>query len=338
MPWPRGQDPERHFGGASDTNWLEKRLKERQDIPAPQQSVWAASPPRPEVDVLDEILAEQKARLRKREKELKKLASQDSSDSEEERRRDKKHKKSKHKHKSKSKKHKSSHRKRKRSDSSSSSSSDSYSSDSDSRDYKRRREKSKSKDKRQKKSRRDRGKRDDSDDAPATEASELIQASRKEELEMIKQIQEKNQKKAQQMDDEDVVGPLPLPDVQLSGNYGFAMRPGEADAMADFVSQNKRIPRRGEVGMSAEEIVKHEELGYVMSGSRHKRMNAVRIRKESQIYSAEEKRMLATVNLQEKAARENKIVADLREIAAEKMKQHARSAPQGPSLPPPPSK
>ena len=29
-----------------------------------------------------------------------------------------------------------------------------------------------------------------------------------------------------------------------------------------------------------------------MSGSRHKRMNAVRIRKENQIYSAEEKRAL----------------------------------------------
>ena len=31
----------------------------------------------------------------------------------------------------------------------------------------------------------------------------------------------------------------------------------------------------------------------VMSGSRHRRMNAVRIRKENQVYSAEEKRALA---------------------------------------------
>ena len=28
-----------------------------------------------------------------------------------------------------------------------------------------------------------------------------------------------------------------------------------------------------------------QELGYVMSGSRHKRMNAVRMRKENQVYS-----------------------------------------------------
>ena len=41
--------------------------------------------------------------------------------------------------------------------------------------------------------------------------------------------------------------------------------------------------------MSAEEIEKYEQLGYVMSGSRHKRMNAVRVRKENQIYSVEEK-------------------------------------------------
>ena len=35
---------------------------------------------------------------------------------------------------------------------------------------------------------------------------------------------------------------------------------------------------------------------YVMSGSRHKKMNAIRIRKENQVYSAEEKRALALFN------------------------------------------
>ena len=40
-----------------------------------------------------------------------------------------------------------------------------------------------------------------------------------------------------------------------------------------------------------------------MSGSRHKRMNAVRIRKENQIYSAEEKRALQLFNHEEKQAR-----------------------------------
>ena len=35
------------------------------------------------------------------------------------------------------------------------------------------------------------------------------------------------------------------------------------------LQSGKRIPRRGEVGMSAEEIEQYEGLGYVMSGSRH---------------------------------------------------------------------
>lgn len=44
-----------------------------------------------------------------------------------------------------------------------------------------------------------------------------------------------------------------------------------------------------------------------MSGSRHKRMNAVRMRKENQIYSAEEKRALALFNFEERQQRENTI-------------------------------
>lgn len=148
---------------------------------------------------------------------------------------------------------------------------------------------------------------------------------------MMKQFEEAQQKKALQLEDDDLVGPQPLPEVGLAGDYGLNMRPGEADAMADFVAQNKRIPRRGEIGMTTDEIEKYEDLGYVMSGSRHKRMNAVRIRKEGQIYSAEEKRMLATLNMSEKAARENKIVADLREIAKERQLSSTPRATLGPA-------
>ena len=47
-----------------------------------------------------------------------------------------------------------------------------------------------------------------------------------------------------------------------------------------------------------------EDLGYVMSGSRHSRMNAIRIRKENQVYSAEEKACRgAARRYEEKAAR-----------------------------------
>lgn len=66
------------------------------------------------------------------------------------------------------------------------------------------------------------------------------------------------------------------------GSYGGALLPGEGQAMAAFVQSGKRIPRRGEVGLSADQIEHFETLGYVMSGSRHSRMNAIRIRKENQ--------------------------------------------------------
>lgn len=51
--------------------------------------------------------------------------------------------------------------------------------------------------------------------------------------------------------------------------------------MAQYVESNKRIPRRSEVDLTSEEIESFENIGYVMSGSRHKRMTAVRLKKEA---------------------------------------------------------
>lgn len=116
------------------------------------------------------------------------------------------------------------------------------------------------------------------------------------------------------LDNEPVVGPMPLPKPEGHISYGGALRPGEGDAIAQYVQQGKRIPRRGEVGLSADEIQKFESLGYVMSGSRHQRMNAIRIRKENQVYSAEDKRALAMFNYEEKAKREHKVMADLQRL------------------------
>ncbi|KAM7256904.1 hypothetical protein ACFE04_012645 [Oxalis oulophora] len=126
---------------------------------------------------------------------------------------------------------------------------------------------------------------------------------------ILKEIIEAQKKPA--LDNEDVVGPMPLPKAEGHISYGGALRPGEGDAIAQYVQQGKRIPRRGEVGLSADEIQKFEDLGYVMSGSRHQRMNAIRIRKENQVYSAEDKRALAMFNYEEKAKREHKVMADL---------------------------
>jgi len=122
--------------------------------------------------------------------------------------------------------------------------------------------------------------------------------------------------------DDDFVGPQPLPAVDGAAaaegkvNYGGAMRPGEGELIAQFVQSGKRIPRRGEVGLEADEIMDFENLGYVMSGSRHARMNAIRIRKENQVYSAEEKKALAMINYEEKAKREQKVLTDLKKLVA----------------------
>lgn len=97
-------------------------------------------------------------------------------------------------------------------------------------------------------------------------------------------------------------------------NYGHALLPGEGAAMAEFVKAGKRIPRRGEIGLTSDEIASFESQGYVMSGSRHRRMEAVRLRKENQIYSADEKRALASFNKEERSKRENRILAGFREM------------------------
>ena len=52
-------------------------------------------------------------------------------------------------------------------------------------------------------------------------------------------------------------------------SYGKALLPGEGAAMAAYIADGKRIPRRGEIGLSCEEISTFETMGYVMSGSRY---------------------------------------------------------------------
>ncbi|OWM77852.1 hypothetical protein CDL15_Pgr018419 [Punica granatum] len=142
--------------------------------------------------------------------------------------------------------------------------------------------------------------------------TEAMMAESNAEALLLKELIESQKKPA--LDIEPMVGPAPLPRAEGHISYGGALRPGEGDAIAQYVQQGKRIPRRGEVGLSAEEIQKFEGLGYVMSGSRHQRMNAIRIRKENQVYSAEDKRALAMFNYEEKAKREHKVMADLQRL------------------------
>ena len=118
------------------------------------------------------------------------------------------------------------------------------------------------------------------------------------------------------------VGPVPEVSVQKSSgklDYGGALLPGEGEAMAAYVAEGKRIPRRGEIGLTCDEISTFEDAGYVMSGSRHRRMEAVRIRKENQIYSADDKHALALYNHEERKKRENRILSEFRSMVHKKM-------------------
>lgn len=119
-----------------------------------------------------------------------------------------------------------------------------------------------------------------------------------------------------------IIGPMPMSSEDGTGDkpmdFGHALLPGEGAAMAAYVAEGKRIPRRGEIGLTSNEIVSFEDVGYVMSGSRHRRMEAVRMRKENQIYSADEKRALASLNRQERDKREARILSSFRELVKDK--------------------
>ena len=130
-------------------------------------------------------------------------------------------------------------------------------------------------------------------------------------------------------DSDSEVGPRPPPVVEARSNkriderqYGGALLRGEGSAMAAFLQEDPsvRIPRRGEIGLTSDEIANFEAVGYVMSGSRHKRMNAVRIRKENQVISAEEKRGILKLQKEERERREAILREEFQELVSEKLK------------------
>jgi len=180
--------------------------------------------------------------------------------------------------------------------------------------------------KKEKKKKRKRERRHSSDSASTakseSEDREEIRFKTAEEEQFVRELNEKR-KVAEDVEDEDVVGPLPKSSVELNNkDFGKALLPGEGAAMAAFVAEGKRIPRRGEIGLTPDEISSYEDVGYVMSGSRHRRMEAVRIRKENQIYSADEKRALAMFNKEERSKREAKILTQFKEMIKSKQEKH----------------
>jgi NF-kappa-B-activating protein C-terminal domain len=159
---------------------------------------------------------------------------------------------------------------------------------------------------------------------PGVENDEIFQLLNAKEVSLFRDFMREHKQEAEaeeaarlaQIEEDKVVGPVPLlpSDPGFKADYGTHLRPGEGNAMAAYVQDGKRIPRRGEVGLDADQIDQFERAGYVMSGSRHARMNAVRIRKENQVYTAEEKAALAMFNFEENKRKEQKILDDMRRL------------------------
>ncbi|KAF9024566.1 DUF926-domain-containing protein [Hymenopellis radicata] len=128
--------------------------------------------------------------------------------------------------------------------------------------------------------------------------------------------------------DDDGVGPQPVYKPNTTKrlderSYGGALLRGEGSAMAAWLQEggtDARIPRRGEIGLTPDEIAKYEDVGYVMSGSRHRRMNAVRMRKENQVISAEEKRGILKLQREERERREAILREEFNELVNERLK------------------
>ncbi|XP_049623612.1 NF-kappa-B-activating protein [Suncus etruscus] len=300
-PWPSLLDKER------EESLRQKRLSERErigELGAPE--VWGLSPRNPEPDSDEHTPVE--------DEEPKKSTTSASSSEEEKK---KKKKKSNHsKERAKKRQKKKSKRKHKKYSDDSDSDSESETDSSD-ENAKRRAKKAKKKEKKKKhkpkkyKKKKSKKNRKDSSDSSSKESQEEF-------------LENPWKDRSKPEEPSDLIGPE-APKTLASQddkplNYGHALLPGEGAAMAEYVKAGKRIPRRGEIGLTSEEIASFECSGYVMSGSRHRRMEAVRLRKENQIYSADEKRALASFNQEERRKRENKILASFREMVYRKTK------------------
>ncbi|RSH88015.1 uncharacterized protein EHS24_000539 [Apiotrichum porosum] len=122
------------------------------------------------------------------------------------------------------------------------------------------------------------------------------------------------------------VGPqLPLDPARKYDRGAFRdLLPGEGQAMQRFLEKGERIPRRGEIGLDSKQISAYEEAGYVMSGSRHQRMTAVRLRKEGQVINAEEKWAILKMQREEREKKEGAIISQFKEMMDERLQMEER--------------
>merc|ERR1719239_1268651 len=176
----------------------------------------------------------------------------------------------------------------------------------DSKEKKKKKKSKKSKKKKSKKSKKKKKKNSSSESSDSDDEDCWV------EKDVMLSVAERRAKE-DESEEEQMIGPQLPQKVQLSKkdirDSSTQLLKGEGEAMAAYIAEGKRIPRRGEIGLTSDEITAYEEDGWVMSGSRHRRMEAVRLRKENQIYSAEEERV----------KRENKILGQFRDMVQDKL-------------------
>ncbi|KAK8849522.1 hypothetical protein IAR55_004856 [Kwoniella newhampshirensis] len=301
--------PHRGFNGTMD---FERRRQEREQNTL---SVWPPSPKRPYQDE-DEIAAERKKNKSKSKKSKskskhrsskhrsKKYYSDESSssetDSEEEERRRRRRKEKERE-------------RRKRHDSIS-----------DSEEEERRRKRRKSKSRARSEEEDDR----DVNDQWVEKGGEVVLVPTEKDREKVEKHKtpappvEKVHVVSYDDDDDEEVGPhLPREREDRMDRSAFThMRPGEGEAMAAYAESGQRIPRRGEIGLDSDRIAQFEQSGYVMSGSRHQRMNAVRMRKENQVINEAEKRAILKLQREEKEKKEGLIISQFKEMMDENLR------------------
>ncbi|KAH7097427.1 ras-induced vulval development antagonist-domain-containing protein [Auriculariales sp. MPI-PUGE-AT-0066] len=267
--------PNDHYGGGGSA-WLESR---RQQRAATTLSIWPKSPERGRDDRDDNRHRSSKKRSKRRRSPS---SDSDSSDSDRDRKRRKDKKRSRHSKSDKSdhKKSHSSHHKHRHSDE------ESEESDSDNRRrHKHDRSRSRSRTPRRANSPHRQNKPDEEDDWVEKPASALLSTTAPSTSKFV----------AAAANDSTIDDDADEPGPQLPAGAMAAFLQGEDGTRT-------RIPRRGEIGLLPDQIEQYENVGYVMSGSRHRRMNAVRMRKENQVISAEEKRAVLKLQKEERSA------------------------------------
>ncbi|OBZ71031.1 hypothetical protein A0H81_09154 [Grifola frondosa] len=329
----RGRAERQHYGGGG-ADFLESRRQQREKVTV---AVWPPSPKAPTRTLSPGLDSKRRKKSSKRRRDDSDSSDVSSDTEEGRRRRERKERKKARKEKSRTTEKERDRERRRRRSRSRSRRYDDYDEDSD-RERRRRRSRSKTEDKRRSPTPAKSAEQRPPSTPPEADEQEWVEkpsapglltmVPRSHGAPPVPAAKAAPVPTEEGSDSDEDVGPQPLHKMTSSSRkvderqYGGALLRGEGSAMAAFLKDGTdvRIPRRGEIGLSSDEIATFEDVGYVMSGSRHRRMNAVRMRKENQVISAEEKRGILKLQQEERNRREEILREEFQQLVHEKLK------------------